>query len=176
MSHLAFRRMTGARTLTYEEKRELTLTEVKRIMDVILADPMGPTKVVADGKDVWINRFLEATRGYPGVDRDMAEYQWALYVQEHGRRFPGESAKKVMDDTHVVTPPTAQDIRDSFQHDTNSSREARQELYGPDDYDVDNAVAAAKASFTDDELLKKEPTVEDIAKGLPALLSDTEVS
>lgn len=165
----------GGRQLTRKEQHDLTLRESNNVMMAILADPLGPTKVLADGKLTWINRFLYAMRGFPGVDRDTAEYQWLLYEQEHARRFPGETPKQVMDDTHVRSETTAQEVRDAFEHDTSSSREQRQELYGPDDYDVDNAVQRAKDSFTDDELLKKEPTLEDIAKGLPTLLADTEV-
>lgn len=175
MSNVTPFRRLGPRKLTHREQHDLTLKEVKNVMTAILADPLGPTKVLADGKLTWINSFLHAMRGFPGVDRDMAELQWQLYTQEHARRFPGETPKQVMDDTHVRSETTAQEIRDAFEHDTASSREQRKEIYGPDDYDVDNAVKQAVDSFTDDELLKKEPTLEDIAKGLPTLLADTEV-
>lgn len=165
----------AARQMTHTEQHDATLKAIELMMKAVLADPLGPTKVLADGKLTWVNSFLEAMRGFPGVDRDMAELQWRLYTQEHGRRFPGESPKQVMDDTHIRSETTAQEIRDAFDHDTASTREQRQELYGPDDYDVANAVKQAVDSFTDDELLKQEPTLEDIAKGLPTLLADTEV-
>lgn len=167
MSNVALFKRMGARRITRAEQAEIVMTEIKAIMESILADPLGPTKVVAGGKIVWINTFLDALQGYPGVDREMAEYQWALYTQEHARRFPGESAAKVLDDTHVISDHTPQEIRDSFQHDSASSEEARRELYGPDSYDMENAVKQAVDSFTDDELTKKEPTLEDIAAGLP---------
>lgn len=172
MSHVAqFKRM-GRRTLTRKEQVEKTMVEIKAIMEAILGDPLGPTKVLADGKTVWINTFLRAMQGYPGVDREMAEYQWALYEQEHSKRFPGETPRKVLDTTHVVSDPTPKEIRDSFQHDTASSEAMRKEVYGPDGYDIDNAFREAKDSLTDDELKPKTPSIEDIAADLPTLLAD----
>lgn len=174
MSNISMFRPMGARTLTRKEQVEMTGAEVEKVMRTILGDPLGPTKVIAEGKQAWINRFLHAMRGHAGVDREMAEYQWALYEQEHARRFPGESPKKVMDDTHVRSETTVKEVRDAFEHSTSSSREQRQELYGPDDYDVDNAVRRAADSLTDEELRPKGETLEEIAAGLPTLLSDVE--
>lgn len=169
-----FRRF-GQRKPTRKELVAAAMVDVKAIMNSVLGDPLGPTKVIAEGKQVWINRFLDALRGHAGIDRDMAEMQWALFEQEHKRRFPGETPQAVLDSTHVVSDPTPKEIRDAFKHDVASEREGRVKHYGPDDHDVDNAFQQAKDSITDDELKPKAPTLEDIAQGLPALLADTEV-
>lgn len=169
-----FRAFRAASKMTVDEQVEMTTVAIGNIMRAVLADPLGPTKVVADGKVVWINSFLDAMRGCAGVDREMAEYQWALYVKEHAKRFPGESPKKVMDDTHIRSDTTAREIREAFKHDTASSRATRQEVYGPDDYDVDNAVRRAADSLTDEELKPKGETLEEIAAGLPTLLADVD--
>jgi hypothetical protein len=165
---------SAARVLTRREQVEMALADVNGIMRSVLGDPLGPTKVLADGKQAWINAFLDAMRGHAGVDREMAEFQWLLFEQEHARRFPGDTPAKVLDDTHVRSDTTAKEIREAFKHDSASSREMRKEVYGPDDYDVDNAARQAADSLTDEELKPSPPTIEDIAKGLPRLLADTE--
>lgn len=125
------------------------------IQQAIDADPLGPTQVLAAGKLNWINSFLKEMREFRLVDRQNAEILWIYFNAEHGRRFPGETPAQVLDAHSVVSPLTAKEIRDSIEHTTASSRELRQQVYGPDDYDVDNAFAEIKDRITDEALLSR---------------------
>lgn len=139
---------------------------IRLIMVAIDADPIGPTRVVADGKQAWINRFLKETRGVRLIDRGNAEILWVYFEHEHARRFPNETPSQVLDDIHERTPATAADIRRSIRHDIASTEEGRRAVYGPDSYDVENAFKRALDEVSDEELTPKplaSPSPDDLA-------------
>jgi hypothetical protein len=125
------------------------------IQQAIDADPLGPTKVLADGKRNWINSFLREMREFRLVDRNNAEILWVYFNAEHGRRFPGETPSQVLDAHSEVSPLTAQEIRDSIKIETASAPEMRRQVYGPDDYDFDNHARKLVDDIPDEALLSR---------------------
>lgn len=148
-------RKTNPHAGATEKDVQAARVAIVAIQQAIDADPLGPTKVLADGKLNWINSFLREMKEFRLVDRHNAEILWTYFNAEHGRRFPGETPSQVLDAHSEVSPLTAKEIRDSLVHTTASSRELRQQVYGPDDYDVDNAFAEIKDRIPDDELLSR---------------------
>lgn len=125
------------------------------IMKAIDADPLGPTKVVADGKQAWINRYLREVANVKLLDRDCAEILWRYFKTEHQRRFPNETPSQVLDSHSEVSPLTADEIRQTIKIDSASAPEARRLYYGRDSYDYENAVKKMIDEIPDQTLLDR---------------------
>lgn len=104
---------------------------IRAVCKVIEADEIGPTKVIADGKQAWVNHFLAHMRGYRLVDRGNAEILWVWFLALHQQRFPGMTPKDVLDRWHEASPITQADVDKAWKVDSASSREARERFYGP---------------------------------------------
>lgn len=131
---------------------QIAIVAIRQRID---ADHLGPTQVLAAGRLNWINSFLREMKEFKLVSRENAEILWVYFNAEHGRRFPGETPAQVLDAHQVVSPMTAKEIRDSFEFTTASSRELRQQAYGPDDYDFDNVAKKLVDDIPDEALLKR---------------------
>ena len=132
MSRSIFRSISSDNPYAGASHKDVQVAQVaiEAIRKVIVADEIGPTKVIADGKQEWINRFLREMRGYRLVDRGHAEILWVYFTQVHGARFPGLTPKEVLDDWFVSTPPTHTEIYTAWRIDSASSHEAREQFYG----------------------------------------------
>lgn len=108
---------------------EVAKVAIEAIRKVIVADEIGPTKVLADGKQAWINRFLAELRGFRLVDRGHADILWIYCSQVHGQRFPGMTPKQVLDQWFEASPITQADIDKAWRIDSASSYEARERFY-----------------------------------------------
>lgn len=124
------------------------------IMMAIDADPLGPTKVVADGKQAWINRYLKEVSGVKLLDRHCGEILWTYFVHQHRRRFGAEKASVTLDSHTERTPLTAEEIRRTIKIDSASSPDARRQFYGRDSYDYENAVKKMVDEIPAEQLLR----------------------
>lgn len=101
------------------------MLNVERHMDDVLGDEKLLAYIVAGGKQNYINTFLKEFRAFKGIDRDMPEMLWKLFLAEWGKKFGKLHPGRYLDSLEVRTPPTAKEIEDAWEIDSASSDEAR---------------------------------------------------
>jgi hypothetical protein len=101
------------------------MLNIERHMYDVLGDDRLHALVLGGGRSAYINVFMREFRSQRGVDREMAEMLFQVYLEEwkkkHGKLHP----KKYLDALDIPTPPTEKEIEDAWVHESASSDDAR---------------------------------------------------
>lgn len=101
------------------------MLNIERHMDGVLSDDTLLAYVIGGGKHNYLSTFQREFRSFKGVDREMGEMLWTLFLDEWKRRYGRLHPKKYLDALEMPTPPTDKEIEDAWVHDSASSDDAR---------------------------------------------------
>lgn len=120
--------LNGFETYARQNARR-TLIEIERHMEDVLADDLLLAYILAAGRALYRVNFLREFQSFKGLDRQMPELLWRLFLHTWQQRYGGTRPGQYLDAVHIVTPPTDKEIEDAWVWESASSDEARR-YYG----------------------------------------------
>lgn len=91
----------------------------------VLEDDTLHAFILGGGKTNYRNVFAREFRAFKGIDDNMSEMLWDLFVSQWRQKFGHASPKHYLDKLEIQRPPTEKEIDDAWVFDSASSDDAR---------------------------------------------------
>lgn len=104
---------------------KVAMLHVQKHMEEVLDDDLLLALVMGGGRETYRNVFQREFRSMEGVDSEMAEMLWSLFLQTWRGRFPHVSPKQYLDAVEQNTPLTEREIDEMWVVESASSDDGR---------------------------------------------------
>lgn len=94
-------------------------------MQDVLEDDTLHAFIVGGGKTNYRNTFAREFRACTGIDSEMSEILWDLFVGQWHIKFGHRSPKHYLDALEIRRPPTPDEIDKAWVHESASTDDAR---------------------------------------------------
>lgn len=107
----------------------LAQAAIGALCNAIWNSPILASEIVAGGLFAWRQTFMRAFRGYRLIDVSYADLIFADLQALHAQRYPGVSAREIVDLWAPPTSPTQAEIDAAWELESDSTEEARKFFY-----------------------------------------------